>query len=256
MSKVDELLVPDRTAESDHLRPRAALATLGKGGVVLLAVWTIAGLLLMWWLDDGPVGDADRDINVWLEERRTPTRDTVSHIGSMLSDTVTKVALVVVVGAAMYLLWRRWLEPAFLAVGVLFEASIFVVASFIVGRDRPPVEQLDAPAPSGSFPSGHTAAAVVFYGSVWMIARWHTDHRLIRGALAVVAVLAPPVVAVARVYRGMHHPIDVVAGLLLGIASLVIVRTAVAEYLRDAGGPPWSHSCPDPDDDDTSEVIA
>lgn len=239
MSKVDDLLVPDRTDASGALRPKAALVTLGTGGLVLLAIWTIAGLLYMWLLDDGPVGDADRSMATWLEDRRTPTRDSVSHVGSMLSDTITKIALVLVVGAIMYVLWRRWLEPAFLAVVVLFEASVFVVASVIVGRDRPPVEQLDAAAPSGSFPSGHAAAAVAFYGSVWMIARWHSDNRAIRGVLAAIAVIVPPVVAVSRVYRGMHHPIDVVAGLLLGVASLIVVRAAVAEYLRDAGGPPW-----------------
>lgn len=239
MSKVDELLVPDRTDADGALRPKEALVTLGVGGLVLLAIWSIAGLLYMWLLDDGPVGDADRSMATWLEDRRTPTRDSVAHVGSMLSDTIVKLALVVVVGAVMYVLWRRWLEPAFLTVVVLFEASVFVIASVIVGRDRPPVEKLDPPAPSGSFPSGHSAAAVVFYGSVWMIVRWHTEDRAIRGLFAVIAVLAPPIVAVSRVYRGMHHPIDVAAGLLLGIASILVVRAAVAEYLRDAGGPPW-----------------
>ena len=82
-------------------------------------------------------------------------------------------------------------------------------SSFIVGRDRPPVEKLDPPAPSGSFPSGHTAAAVAFYAGVFVVVCWHTRNRLVRAVFAVVAVAAPITVGVSRAYRGMHHPIDV-----------------------------------------------
>ncbi|MDQ3739215.1 MAG: phosphatase PAP2 family protein, partial [Actinomycetota bacterium] len=99
--------------------------------------------------------------------------------------------------------------------------------SFIVGRDRPPVEQLDAAAPSGSFPSGHSAAAVAFYSSLLVIVRWHTKRRALRSTLFTVAVIVPIVVAFSRVARGMHHPIDVVAGLLLGVMSILVVRAAM-----------------------------
>ena len=43
-----------------------------------------------------------------------------------------------------------------------------------------------------------------------------------RAVFAVVAVAAPLIVAASRAYRGMHHPIDVVAGLLLGITALAV----------------------------------
>jgi undecaprenyl-diphosphatase len=109
---------------------------------------------------------------------------------------------------------------------VLFEASVFVIASLIVGRERPDVERLEPGAPSGSFPSGHAAAAVAFYAGVMIVGHWHTRNRAIRGGLIVMAIVVPIVVAVARTYRGMHHPLDVVSGALLGVASLVVVVTA------------------------------
>ncbi len=217
---------------------KPALVALAKGGALLLAVWTAVGLAYMAVLDDGPVGDTDRDWSRWLEERRTPTWDSLSHYGSMLSDTLVKVALVAVLGAAMIAVWRRWHDGVFLAVAVIVEASIFVVVSFIVDRDRPPVVKLDPPAPSGSFPSGHTAAAVAFYAGLFVIVCWHTRNRVVRTVFGIVAVAAPLVVGTSRAYRGMHHPIDVVAGLLLGIAALVVVRAAmragVAEIDRKA----------------------
>jgi undecaprenyl-diphosphatase len=38
----------------------------------------------------------------------------------------------------------------------------------------------------------------------------------------VIAVIAPLAVALARMYRGMHHPIDVISGALIGIGCLCV----------------------------------
>jgi undecaprenyl-diphosphatase len=208
------------------------LIVLAKGGALLLVVSTAIGFAYMAFLDDGPVGDADRSGARWLEQRRTPTWNSLSHHGSMLSDTLVKVALVAVVGGALIIVWRRWHDGLFLAVAVTVEATVFVIVSFIVDRDRPPVEKLDPPAPSGSFPSGHTAAAVAFYAGLFIVVSWHTRNRLVRAVFAVVAIAAPLTVGVARAYRGMHHPIDVAAGLLLGVAALAVVWAAMRVGVR------------------------
>ena len=218
---------------------KPALVVLAKGGALLLVVWTGLGLLYMAVLDDGVVGDADRDAARWLEDRRTPTWNSLTHYGSMLSDTLVKVILVAVVGGAMVILWRRWHDGVFLAVAVSLEAAVFVITSFIVDRDRPPVEQLDAIPPSGSFPSGHTGAAVAFYAGVFVVVCWHTRNRAVRSVFGAVAVVAPLIVGVSRAARGMHHPLDVAAGLLLGVATIYVVRAAIAagvdEIDRTAG---------------------
>jgi undecaprenyl-diphosphatase len=212
---------------------KAALGQLGRSAALLLAVTSGVGLMYMWLFDDGPLGDVDRNGAEWLEDRRTPTLNSLTHYGSMLSDTLVKVVLVAVVGGAAVLVWRRWYDGVFIALAVCLEASVFVAASFIVGRERPPVEQLDPPAPSGSFPSGHTAAAVAFYGAVAVVATWHTRNRAVRTTLVVLAVAVPLIVAFSRASRGMHHPLDVVAGLLLGLAALWVAKSVVARGVEE-----------------------
>ena len=212
---------------------KTALVVLGKGAALLFVVTTGLGLLYMALLDDGPVGDADRAGVEWLEDRRTPTVNTMSRIGSMFSDTLVKVVLVAVVGAIMVVVWRRWHDGVFIAVAVIVEATVFVIASFVVGRDRPPVVTLDDPAPSGSFPSGHVAAAVAFYAGVFVVVRWHSRRRGIRLLFGVIAVVAPVIVGVSRVQRGMHHPIDVAVGVALGLATLFVVRAALARGVAE-----------------------
>jgi membrane-associated phospholipid phosphatase len=218
----------DRWMRAWPLR-KGALMHLCLGGLLLLVVTTGVGLVFMSFFDDGPIGDADRAGAEWLEDRRTPAWNTATHYGSMLSETLVKVALVAIVGGAFVLIVRRWHDGLFLALAVSLEATVFVIASFIVDRDRPPVEKLDPPAISGSFPSGHAGAAVAFYAGLFIVVCWHTSSRIVRAIFAVVAVAAPVAVGFSRVARGMHHPIDVAAGMLLGVGTLYVVRGALAK---------------------------
>jgi len=43
----------------------------------------------------------------------------------------------------------------------------------------------------------------------------------------------PVIVALSRMYRGMHHPLDTLAGVLIGIAalSLALLLTRVTGYV-------------------------
>ena len=51
---------------------------------------------------------------------------------------------------------------------------------------------------------------------------WHTRNRVARGLVVALCVALPLIVGWARMYRGMHHLTDVIAGLLLGIVSVVL----------------------------------
>jgi membrane-associated phospholipid phosphatase len=108
----------------------------------------------------------------------------------------------------------------------------------VVHRQRPFVEQLEQRRQGASFPSGHTAAAVVLYSSIAIVATvLATSARPLTTRVAWAAVVVVPVVvALSRIYRGMHHPTDAIAGFLMGagcvVVALLAVRTAgvVAEH--------------------------
>jgi membrane-associated phospholipid phosphatase len=68
---------------------------------------------------------------------------------------------------------------------------------------------------------------------VFIVVSWHTRHRGVRLLFGSVAVVAPLIVGFSRVQRGMHHPIDVVAGIALGVASLFVVRAALARGVAE-----------------------
>lgn len=76
--------------------------------------------------------------------------------------------------------------------------------------------------PGGSFPSGHAAFFFALAAAVWQIdRRWG----------AVYAVLAF-VNGIARVYAGVHWPIDIVGGAAIAALSAVFVLKALEPYRK------------------------
>jgi membrane-associated phospholipid phosphatase len=213
------------------LRARG-LAVLVAAYVAITALWTAAGLLVVNVIHDTALGERETSLSTWLEAHRTPGLDTWSEYGSLLSDTRTKLIAVPLLSALFVYLWRRWHDAVFLATVMLLEVSIFGTTAYLVGRDRPPVEQLDGSLPTNSFPSGHVAAAVAFYCGLFVIARWHTRRRAVLIPLGVLAFLAPLAVLTSRLYRGMHYLSDVMFGVGLGAASLVATYLALRAGLR------------------------
>jgi PAP2 superfamily len=64
-------------------------------------------------------------------------------------------------------------------------------------------------------------------------------HRGVRLLAWAGAILLPVFVAFARMYRGMHHPLDVAAGCLIGLGALLVLVFAchAAGVAHEARGP-------------------
>jgi len=90
-----------------------------------------------------------------------------------------------------------------------------MTSALIVGRDRPDVDRLEEAPPTSSFPSGHTGASTAFYLSLLFLAQ-RIRTTWLRVLVTVVCAVVPLLVAVARLYLGMHHVSDVAVGALNG----------------------------------------
>ncbi|MET7645887.1 diacylglycerol kinase family protein [Streptomyces sp. NPDC005426] len=174
---------------------------------------------------------AEDQLDERFEDLRTQALTRASLIASEAGDTATIIAVTVVVCAGLLLVPRlpRWREAVFLSVTVSLQALVFLVISTSVDRDRPEVDRLDASPPTTSYTSGHTGAATALYAglAVLVLSRVRGPWRKALGGLL---LLLPLLVGVARLYRGMHHPTDVLGGLVNGGLSLLIVgRTLLTE---------------------------
>jgi undecaprenyl-diphosphatase len=67
---------------------------------------------------------------------------------------------------------------------------------------------------------------VAVYCGIALLVTSRLRSAALRAAVWLVAIVIPLLVALARMYRGMHHPTDVTAGLLVGIGCIVVALTA------------------------------
>lgn len=207
--------------------------TVAGVGILLLGLAVSLGLLLTGRLKSTSIMTWDRQYPVELEEMRTTSGEEWSSFGSLMGETLTVIAVAVAIGIVL-LAMRRWCSVLLLATALILEVSVFVLTTLFVTRDRPGVHQLDVSPPTSSFPSGHTAAATALALSLAVIVSWNVSSRTWRGISWLLALAAGPIVAFSRVYRGMHHPSDVLVGFLLGATCVAIAYVAVARWAGDA----------------------
>lgn len=198
------------------------------------------GLLLTRVLDDSGLVREEDQLNQALEDGRTPTMNDVTYVLSGLGNTGAIIAALVVVAVGLRIASKRWSMSIFLVLAVSAQALVFLLVTLVISRQRPDVKRLDASPPTSSFPSGHTGAATaLFLGSALLIA-WYVKRRAAKILAITLLVAVPLLVAYGRLYRGMHHPTDIVAAWLNGIVCIAIASTNVLRR-------PWrSDRSPDP----------
>ncbi len=200
----------------------------------LVVVMVLLGYLVTDVLPSSAIGRWDADVPRRLVEYRQQDAISESKIITTLSATPTIIILTVLAAVGFRWAFGRWRESLVVIYAVVGETAIFTTTTLFIDRPRPQVPHLDTAPPTSSFPSGHTAAAVCFYGSVAAIIIWHSRHRWVTVAAVLVCAAIPLTIAGSRVYRGMHYPTDVLAGALLGAIWLSIVIFYVLSH--DAGG--------------------
>lgn len=215
---------------------RSVALRLAAGAAALFLVLACAGWLLTKALTPSALTEWDESVSEWFAAARTPTWDALTWWGSHLSETVTCIAVAALAVVVLRARSGRWDEPALVLVAILGELFVFLLVTAVVNRPRPEVLQLDDAPPTSSFPSGHTAAAVALYGAIAYLLWRMLTNRAAAAAVVVVCACIPVVVALSRLYRGMHFPSDVVAGALGGGAWLLITVVVLAPRVRAEPG--------------------
>jgi membrane-associated phospholipid phosphatase len=174
----------------------------------------------------------DDDVARWLADHRTGSLDTITEWLSRGADTMGVIAFAAVVEIVV-LIQRRWWALILVPVALGLELVTFLTVNAVVGRPRPDVSRLGSEPSTSSFPSGHTAATVALWGAVVLLFVWSSVRRNGRLVCGVVVALLAVAVGTARIYRGMHHPSDVVCGALMGLAALAITMLALRVLVGD-----------------------
>jgi membrane-associated phospholipid phosphatase len=241
-------------ASMEGKHPAAVFFAAVLAGYVVLA--SLAVLLGVFVTDvlvhTGGIGHADESAAESLARERTGFLTDLSSVGSTLGGAPVLPILVGVIGIVCAIK-RKWRIASFAVLVLVVESATYRIASIVVPRDRPHVARLENLPADESYPSGHTAASLAVYCGLVLLLTSAFPARRWRVAAWMVALLLPAFVAFSRIYRGMHHPLDVGAGALIGIGAVVVLLFAcraagVAAPARAParGGAPYTSRRPIP----------
>ena len=189
------------------------------------AVLVFGAIVGFGFLLQGPLkglSTSEEHVSKDLEAGRTSTWDTITMYWSHIGNTEYVIGVAIVV--ALLVLWRtkEWWYALVPVLAITVQATVFVLTTLVVGRDRPTVEHLDPAPPTSSYPSGHEGASTALYVTFALMAASRIRNAALRWVVVVLCLLVPFLVGYARLYRGMHHVTDVSVGALNGLAAALL----------------------------------
>ena len=175
----------------------------------------------------------DAAARTWLATHHAPWLD---HVMWTLSALGVLGLLWIALAAVMATWVPRLRAPAWqvvLAV-VLAQGVVDWGVKPLVGRPRPfvtdaRVRVVGYQPPTASFPSGHAASS---FAAATVLAFALSRRR------ALVTWILAAAVAISRVYIGVHYPLDVAAGALVGAALGILVTGGRAWYIDRSSATP------------------
>ncbi len=167
----------------------------------------------------------DQSVNSWLEDDRSEQFVRLAEWFSGMADTRPILAIMATVTIVLAVC-RQWQAMLLVPLAMLIEISTFLAVNHLVGRPRPDVSKIGPIPGTYSYPSGHVAATCVCWFGVAVLLYVFGHFELARVASAIAALMTV-MTAWGRVYLGMHHTLDVVMGLVMGVAALTIAATSL-----------------------------
>jgi undecaprenyl-diphosphatase len=216
---------PETTMHDDRVRRYGRIAA-GVVVIWVLIIGALTGIGKLIMITRNANGNllGDSTIPRWFAAHRTPALNHLSLIASNLGATQDILIVSVATCVVFLAVTRRWRPVIFLAVVMLGELAAFLTIAAVVKRPRPDVPHLDSNLPTSAFPSGHMAATTCLYVGIAILVIGYARGWW-RYLFLIPATVMPVMIAVARMYRGEHHPTDILASLLF--AALWLTATTM-----------------------------
>jgi membrane-associated phospholipid phosphatase len=198
----------------------------------------IATLIFFGWLADevleGETRHFDDVTRAAVHQLASPMMTTimrgVSFAGSTLALSIGTIIVVV-----CFVLWKWSREAKLFAITMIGAGLLNVTLKLAFKRPRPiPFFNLTAPE-SYSFPSGHSLTSACFFGALAAILTAGVKSRSVKVIIWAACTLMFVLIGFSRIYLGVHHTTDVIAGFAAALIWILVVRFVETELARRRG---------------------
>ena len=198
-------------------------------------VAAIGILIFFAWLTDevleGDTRAFDEATRAAVHQLASPTLTTLMRGISYLGSTRFLLAATIVMVLA-FIFWRLRREAVLLSVTMIGAAILNITLKLAFKRVRPePFFNLATPK-SFSFPSGHSLASFCFFAGLAAILNARVESRRLRVAIASAAGVIIFLIGLSRIYLGVHHATDVIAGFVSALIWTAAVRFVEERLVR------------------------
>ncbi len=159
----------------------------------------------------------DRMTSRWMALNQEPY-DRIFFLTMTYVGEGEALAVLVLIIAAILWFYRRRVEGVLFAGGFGFLTVSVYLLKFLTGRSRPAVASIHEA--SASFPSGHAALSLFFFGFLAYLLAREVNKKNRSLLIFTAGLLISGLIGASRVYLNVHWVSDVFGGFALGAAVL------------------------------------
>jgi undecaprenyl-diphosphatase len=195
----------------------------------------VAALIFFSWLTDQVFeGDAlqfDESTRTAVHELASPAMTVIMRFFSFIGSTLMLTILTAIVIVAFAI--RRWGREAKLFAITMIGGSLLNMTLKLTFKRSRPIPFFDPwPPETYSFPSGHSLMSACFFGALAAILNARIKKRRLRVIMWVLATVMFLLVGFSRIYLGVHHTTDVIAGFAAALIWIQVVRFVEMQLKR------------------------
>ena len=193
------------------------LGLLAAIGTIVFFGWLTGEVL------DGETRHFDEVTRATVHQLASPAMTTamrgISFLGSMIFLTIATA------GVIIWFASRKWGREAKLMAATMIGASALNMTLKLAFKRARPIPFFDLlPPESYSFPSGHALTSACFYGAFAAIITARIKRRRARVLVWIVCTTTFVLIGLSRIYLGVHHTTDVIAGFAAALIWILVVR--------------------------------
>jgi membrane-associated phospholipid phosphatase len=216
-------------ARFDHKNPFGWVLTFGVA-ISFLFFNSFSGILRNLWFHD-PLTRIDTRVVNLMPSIRTPLQTSFFRFITFTSNTETILLLVLLSGVILWRNRQRVMAGLFVLV-FIGEEGIAYLLKHSVDRIRTAPSFSHYPADSFSFISGHVLRATILFGLLSYLLFRSFKSSIVRLGIVVGYILSVALIALSRVYLGVHYPSGVLASFQIGASLLTLIITGIEITIR------------------------
>jgi len=170
----------------------------------------------------------DKPIILAVHSHATPILDDVMWTVTQMGETGAIV--VTILAAVWFSRKQKPVDTYAILISFCGATALNTALKLLLSRPRPSLFTPLVSASGFSFPSGHVTASVATFGFLAVLL-WREK----RFGWAIASLVLVPLVALSRIYLGVHYPSDVLGSLIFASMWLIVVFVIRNRYIDRLG---------------------